>query len=209
MQMARKISALGALLLIGFLIGPLLLALASSLKPFTPSDPSIKGAYRLLEAYTYYRPEGVSLSSMNIDGKLEDCGYKHNMVFSNNDEIADGLAWTPYSGYFDLSMWISSGFYQEIERRRADQLLKNFGPFELKFSNHCIRETQFSSICARKVERVLAAAGLSSSSSLSPPQSRPDQRRRLNSICTYLDGLVARRGGQLASNARSERWPNY
>jgi hypothetical protein len=209
MQMVRKSVVLGGLLLIGFLIGPLLLAVVSSLKPFTPSDTNLNVAYRLLDAYDYYHPEPVPMFSMNSDGTINDCGYDRNSVFAQADDLNDGSSWTPYNGYFDLTLWVSDEFYREIKRQRADQLSKDLSSYELRFLDHCIRETGFASICARNVRGILAASGLSSSFSLSSAKPRPDQRRRFNSICTYLDGLVARRGGQITSKGRSGRWPNY
>lgn len=209
MQMVRKLVVVGGLLLIGFLIGPLLLAVASSLKPFTPSDTSLNGAYRLLDAYAYYRPEPFPSFSMDSDGAINDCGYERDIVFAKNDDLTGRPHWSPYNGYFDLTLWISDEFYREIKRRRADQLSKALSSYGLRFLDHCIRETGFASICARNVHGILDASGLSSSFSLSSSQPRPDQRRRFKSICIYLDGLVARRGGQITSKERSGRWPNY
>lgn len=209
MQAVPKAGALIGLLLIGFVLGPLLVAAAGGLQSLKPPATKLSAASNLLDAFAYYQPEPQPMFSTNADGMIRDCGYERDSVFRKNDDLSDFSSWTPYNGYFDLSLWVSDDFYRQIRSRRVDRLTKELSVFSLQFLNDCLRQTVFASMCARRVSDILARAGLSSSYSLSGTQPRPDQSRQFFSVCTYLDGIVARHDGRLTEKKRAGRWPDY
>jgi hypothetical protein len=205
---ARKIFSLGGAVCVGYLIVPLIVSAISSLGPLTTTNTGINAAYRLFDALARYRPEPVPLSLTN-DTMAKDCGYQSDQLFSASDKLVDGPRWTPSTGYFDLTLWVSNEFAQEVKRGRVEQLKHNLSDYSLRFLDHCIRETAFASVCANRAWQAFGEGGHASLYTMPTGQLRPDQRRRFNTVCTYLDGLAARRGIMLSNVVRSGRWPDY
>ena len=129
---------------------------------------------------------------------LGTAGYDER-VFSDNFSLAQGQNWTPFTGYFDLTMWLADEFREEVARRRAEQLGAHLNDFGLAFLDHCLRQTVFAPLCGEKVQQVLKRGNLLDSASLPSPF---DQPRRRHTICIYLDGLAARKGLTLAQPPR-------
>lgn len=203
MPHAKSFGALCAALCVGVIIGPLVVSAAASLMPFTSTNSSLQASYRLLDGFVDYRPEPRPLFGYNPDALASDCGYKREEVFSESDNGTFARNWTPFEGYFDLSSRLTAEYYRKVRERRAEQLERGLSGYLLRFLDHCIRETEFAYVCASQVDHVLKAGDLGTAYALPRNQKRPDLRRSFHTICTYLDGLVAQRGGHLSRVDRS------
>ena len=203
MAIARKFLAWTGIFVLGLLFGPLLVAAIAGLAASTDDDTRWRSAYQLLNAYDELYPE-YALPSLNWAGAASDCGYDFEQLFgSATPPSTEGRGSTPFTGYFDLILWESGEFREEVERRRAEHLARRFSGFELTFLNGCVRHSVFAYLCGRRVGKTLSTGRLDSRSSLPANGPRFNQTRQSTTLCRYLDGLAARQGQPLAYPAES------
>ncbi len=196
MRWLARIAVFAGIFLLGFLVGPLAWALVTASQASGDRPDRMVAASRLLRAFDEQRAMEIPLSSFDADVFAQDCGYDPEQLFGPDRAPAAGQNWTPYGGYFDLALWHGDEFRREVERRRIHALDDRFGAFAVTFLEQCIRASAFAGPCSGTVETGLDAAGLLDRHSL--PDGRPDQRRRGQTICAYLDGIAARRSLPLA-----------
>ena len=201
MLVLRKILLVGGALLLGAVVGPLALAAWAALTAPDDATARLTAARRLLDAFDDRHPQEIGMASFDSSGFARDCGYDEEQLFGQTPSMLEGESqgWTPYTGYFDLIMWHHDEFRQEVGSRRTEHLSQRLNGLELVFLERCIRHTAFSFLCGGRVRRVLETGDLLSHSSLPPLGARPDQQRRSKTICTYLDGVVARKSLPLAA----------
>lgn len=190
----------GGAFILGVLLGPVLMAALAGLNAKSNSDTHIGASYRLLSAFDDRYPQ-LHLYSMHPGAVARDCGYDEQ-AFSDDYSLAEGQNWTPFTGYFDLTLWLSKEFHEEVKRRRAEQLSKHLNDFGLAFLDRCLRQSVFAPLCGDKVRKVLEEGGDFSTTSLRPDGAPFEQKRRGRTICTYLDGVAAQNGLKLAQQPR-------
>ena len=201
MRRLRQLLIVVLIFAAGMVLGPVLLAAADGLARPSDAQERRAQAYALLKAFDDRDPQ-VSMASMDWDMFIRDCGYTTETLFgSPTPPLVEGQAWTPYSGYFDLFLWQGRQFGTAAEAARADVLFRSLSTFQLAFLGDCMRGTAFSGLCAGYVRQVLESGGGLSSNAMPRGAPRFDQRREERTICTYLDGLAARRGLPLAGGS--------
>ena len=185
----------------GMALGPVLLAAADGLA--RPSDEQERRAQAWALLATFDAPDDhLSMPYIDFDAPIRDCGYTREALFgSPTPPIVEGRAWTPYSGYLDLFAWQGQQRRRAVEAARANILYQDLRAFQLAFLDDCMRSTAFSGLCAGYVRQVLESGGGLSSNAMPSGAPRFDQRREERTICTYLDGLAARRGLRLAGGS--------
>ena len=199
MRRLRRLAMFSGVFLLGCLIGPLSWAAIGGLRASSGQADRMAAAYRLLHTFDAQYPHPLVLYSMNIDGTAEDCGHDPARLLGADELLTAGPNWNPYTGYFDLIMWLGDEFSDAVQDRRVAELGSRFSTFELTFLERCIRATAFAGLCSSSVETLLDGSRLLHRDSL--PDGRPDQRRRHQTICAYLDGIAARRSLPLAPRA--------
>jgi hypothetical protein len=195
MRRAPLLLIVGGVFVLGFLMGPLAAVAITSMKVGDSQVLQLDPAYHLLSAFDDRYPEGIRMAQMDFDRVARDCGYTEELYGRDLTPRLEDQRWTPAAGYLDLTGWLDDEFFQEAKRRRAGQLRQNFTDYELKFLDGCMRKTVFANLCGEQVRRILREGNLLSPSSLNSPFPQP---RRIETICTYLDGIAARKKQPLA-----------
>ena len=211
--MIRKIGLVIGIFGLGVVLGPILLALVAGVFASSDDNSRWRQTYNLLQAYDEYRPQ-LSMHGGDWEPDIADCGYRRDMVYDARDNLVAmehrgtgpapyrDVSWTPYSGHFALHGWRTRQFESRVETLRTDFLRNRFGRFSAIFLARCVRHSVAATLCADRVGKALDEAGLLSPNS--GPTSRSgflDGNRESQVICTYLDGLAARRGHPLAERS--------
>lgn len=196
MPRARTFAIAGTAFVLGFVLGPLLIVAINGVRLGDTEELEVDPAYHLLSAFDDRYPEGIPMSQLDLDGVARDCGYSSALIGRDLPPGLHDQRWTPAAGYFDLTMWLDDEFFQETKRRRVEQLREHLTGYELRFLDGCLRKTSFAGLCGLPVRRILKQSNLLSQYSLNSPFAQP---RRTKSICTYLDGIAARKGQPLAT----------
>lgn len=202
MRAIATIAALAGMFGLGALLGPLAAIAIASLGTPDNERQIMAAALRLMTAFDDRYPAEPSLYSIEFDGDVTDCGYDVDLVGQAEPFDPFGQTWTPYTGYFDLTHWRSDDWRREAERRRVEFVARQLSPFELTFLSRCIGETAFADLCGEKVRNLLDSGNRLRSDSMPADEPRYEQPRQNRTICTYLDGLAARRGQPLSAGRR-------
>ena len=195
---------LGAVLLIvaTIVLAPLLYGVGKGLFADSSEGGRRAQSVALLDAYRDHWPPPLFLSSINFRAAIDDCGYDAETLFGpeEGDSGRNGV-WTPYGGHFDLWIARSQDWSRRLDELRMSRLEAETSAFSSEFLRICIRQSLFASVCAGRVRAILSAGDLDTGNGNAWPrnQGRPDQSRQTRNICTYLDGLAARRGLPLAT----------
>lgn len=198
MSLARKLLVWSSAFLLGLLVGPVVIAAIIGVTSQTSAFDRSRAAHQLLNAYDERYPPPIVMIDLDEAAVARDCGYDER-VFGNDLSLARGQKWTPYTGYFDMTIWLTDEFRDEVQRRRSDWLATHFSAFGLTFLDRCLRQTVLAPLCGWDVRHALERGNLLDRNSLPSPF---DQPRRTQSICTYLDGIAAQRGQPLARRSR-------
>jgi len=198
MSFARKLLIWSGTFILGLLVGPIFVAAIVGVTSGTSEFDRNGAAQHLLDAYDERYPPPMVMINLDEYAAAEDCGYDER-VFGGDLSTAKSQKWTPFTGYFDLTVWLADEFRDEVQRRRSEWLGGHFSSFGLTFLDRCLRQTIVAPICGWNVRQVLEHGRLLDGSSLPSPF---DQPRRTQSICTYLDGIAAQRGLLLAHRGR-------
>jgi hypothetical protein len=184
----------GSVFLMGLSFGPVALAALRAFSAPTEEWERHRSAGSLLQAFDQRTAAPLGTSSFDWSIVARDCGYDVDQLFRNDpeDRLEMSSPWTPGGGYFDLLVWYEAVFELVAGQMRAEYLAASLSAFDVSFLNTCIRETVFAPLCADKVNRRLAAAGLLRPSDFSAKTSVPEAQRRFATICMYLDGAAAR-----------------
>jgi hypothetical protein len=186
----RRLAVFALAFGLGVVLGPLLSAVIAGLYPVKDKNVPLAGAMRLLEAYEARVPAVVQPAGMSWSAAARRCGYDPREVM--DIEVPAGAEWTPYLGYFDLRMWQGSEARADMRAEQAARLAGALTPFEQGFYRECLAASAFAPMCQRRVAEALTQAEAQTAISAMPaPRSR-------ETICHFLDGVVARRGRPLA-----------
>lgn len=175
---------------LGVALGPLLSAVIAGLYPVKDKAVPLAGAMRLLDAYEARVPAASAPAGMSWSAAARRCGYDPKEVM--DIEAPPGAEWTPYLGYFDLRMWQGSEARADLRAEQAARLAAALTPFEQGFYRECLTSSAFAPLCQQKVAEAMAEARVEAAFSAVPAQ------RSRETICHFLDGVVARRGRPLA-----------
>jgi hypothetical protein len=196
--MLRPLRVLGFTLSVIFL-GPIAFAALASFLPIAEDAerPRPSDALRLLRTFDDAFPQGVPMSSVDINFYFRQCGYDSIAMLGDIALYRKQKGWSPSDGYDDLSAWGSYKFAHIVEKARTAQLENSLGGFELRFLDRCIANSAFSKVCGFRVRKVLEQSDLYSKYSLPSSLPRPDESGQENTMCAFLDGIAARNGQRL------------
>jgi len=198
-----------ALLAIGAVIGPILSALwaATLASPPPPGSERVEGtpAWNLLEAYRAQLPPVHLLLTIALPPDGEECRYERSAVFEHKDDVLEVYGtpqdrWSAYKGYDALNRWKNERIDARYLERVARHIALNSSAFSATFLANCIRNTVLRSLCVRYTEDLLRERPWFGKATPMPPRSF-DAPVEAATLCTYLDGLAARRGQKLSD------WP--
>ncbi|MDJ0644155.1 MAG: hypothetical protein QNJ15_15185 [Erythrobacter sp.] len=195
----RRTLLVGTLLIIGTVFGPLLIAVGGAAIVANQGEHDLERsneAWALVEAYgNELRPGRLYLTIIPPpDG--EECGYDPSVLFPAGwDDIAkshDERSFTDYVGYYVLDHWRSETRDAEYLSAIAQRIDDDLSDFEIAFLRRCISSTLFSSVCMERI------------SGFNDGVERYDHDRKASPllgwgiedeiVCTYADGVAARRG---------------
>ena len=204
----RRIGFATALLGAGALLGPVVFAavgaaVGASQKTY-PSVTTGTGAFRLVEAYRARLPRGRLFTSVVAPEDGRECGYENDQVFPRAfDQFgvsAHTRKFTYYSGYWVLDQWRNDSRNAEWVDAIAQAIGEDMSAFEIDFLRRCIEATAFAPICMKKVAQYGNAVSRFNRPQTSSPFLGYGSEDQI--VCTYVDGVAARRGVPLAGPPR-------
>jgi hypothetical protein len=180
---------------LGVVLGPLLSAVIAGFYPVNDKTVPLAGAMRLLDAYEARVPAVAQpAAGMSWSAAARRCGYDPREVMEI--EVPAGAEWTPYLGYFDLRMWQGSEARADLRAGQATRLATALTPFQQGFYRECLAASAFAPMCQQRVAEALAQAP--TEPRVQTAMSAAPAARSRETICHFLDGVVARRGRPLA-----------
>lgn len=200
----RILSAVG-LVLAGAILGPVAFAAASAAwvakEDRSPMNRRNE-AELLVNAYRSRLPVRIFFLTVMQPENGKECGYNPEQIFPNAfDELAEGQRgkrYTDYVGYWVLDHWRDETQGEEWLTAVTQELDDDLSDFEAGFLRRCIEATIFSPMCMSRV----AAYG--------DRVQRFDHKRPASPmrgfgiedqiVCTYVDGVAARRGIKVPSS---------
>ncbi len=200
----RKALFVGVLLTIGTVFGPLLIAVGGAAIVANQGDHDLERtneAWALVEAYGDKLRPGLLFLTVTPPPDGEECGYDPGILFPDrSNDIAksvDERKFNDYVGYYVLDHWRNETRDAEYLSAIAQRIDEDMNDFEIAFLRRCISSTLFSSICMEQI------------SGFDEKVERYDHERSAYPIvgwgiedeivCTYADGVAARRGIPLKS----------
>ncbi len=193
----------GAVFLVGALVGPLLIAVVIAAVPSRREKPFIfekdMEIAKLVRAYRAKLPaRHVFLVALPTpDGR--ECGYNPEAVFpggnmkSNEELVSD--RWTDYDGYYALHRWRGEAQDEGYIAGITEKMTKDLSRFEAKFLRLCIESTIASEICSRKVSAYSELVDRFAKDTKQRSVTRGNEDRI---VCSYVDGVAVRRGMKLS-----------
>jgi hypothetical protein len=195
---------IGAILFaLGVLAGPFLVGVVAGFAASSDEPSRQSNAYELLSAFDERYPAPISLPYIDWQAAAGDCGHDFETVFgSATPPLTGGSAWTPFTGYFDLLAAERREVRERLESVRARQLAEHLKAFEIAFLTTCLRSALLPGACGVRVRTVLAHRDLVDPYRWPSRGPRPNLTRQRTTLCTYLDGLAARRRQPRSTRAR-------
>ena len=200
----KMLGAFG-IFIIGATLGPLAIAAFSA---WAEADNQMdytetSEASRLVAAYRQRLPHFHLFLSVIPPEDGTECGYDNNDVFPDSfDQLTDSMRsqkFTEYAGYYALHLWRNDTRDEEWVSAITDSIDEKMSDFEAGFLRRCIEATLFSDFCMKQV----AAYG---DTNKIP---RYDHERPISPlrgfgiedqiVCTYVDGVAARKGLALSN----------
>jgi hypothetical protein len=188
----RRLAVFALAFGLGVVLGPLLSAVIAGLYPVQDKAVPLAGAMRLLDAYEARVPAVAVPAGLSWSAAARRCGYDPAEVM--DIEVPAGTEWTPYIGYFDLRMWQGSEARADMRAGQAARLAAALTPFQQGFYRECLGGSVFAGLCRQRVAEAMASRSAQAQAAFSVA---PGLRSR-ETICHFLDGVVARRGRPLA-----------
>ena len=199
MTVFRNIIGAVVIFVAGAVLGPVVIAMILAFDDETQGyyPHNADQAERLTEVYQANLPNGLFFNSIYSEPHVKNCGYEEAEIFPDGlDEIVEARQNGRLSlleGYDAVDRWARRS--QEIEYLASvtQVVQEEHSAFQLEFLRRCIQGTLFSGMCMKHVakfgERVERF----------PEEPRGDGRfagagYEDEVICTYLDGVAARRG---------------
>lgn len=183
-------------LTVGAIFGPILIAaLAAALWPSTDRFGEPDEASKLVDAYQDRLEPGLLFLTILPPEDGAECGYRPDDVFPGGfDEMIEARrnrSYADYEGYRALDSWRSRNRDEDWIAAIATQIDEEMTPFEAGFLRRCIEATIFADMCMKRVE------GYGNSL----PRFDGDWERYSLAggdedkvVCTFVDGVAARRG---------------
>lgn len=186
-----------AFLVTGAIFGPLLLAVLAGLHPEEPWNPI---APHLLAEYDARVPSsGLTSPGWSISDSRK-CGYDPDALFTREDRDRDyprNWQWTPARGYRFMGGYHSWFRQIAVDDRRSSQLHGEISNFSGRFLLACMRGTVFAPLCAQRTGALLGK-WKSGDATATLAAGSLNEAGTAETLCTYLDGVAARRGLPLA-----------
>lgn len=185
-------------LAVGTLFGPLAIATFFSVVAKEEDEhAAFQEAVKLADRYIEAQPRlQLHLSLMSPDILYAHCGHDFEQLFPQIMDDLEALhAAGRYSDYEGFEALDELRRRNSLEIRRtglAIELEERLSLFDLRFLRRCIDATMFSKVCMRQVADI--AADLPSEADLTSRVFIPGAGEEPQIICTYLDGVSARRG---------------
>jgi hypothetical protein len=190
--LARRIFLSLLLLATGAVFGPVLVAAAQSAMVEDSELAQANEASRLLEAYRSTLEPMLLLLTIEMPNPA-DCGYDQR-----EDLLPfDGSAEEEWRAYLYLDHWRMGTQNGSYLYAVSEYLDTRTTAFEAAFLRRCIETTVFASVCAKEV-KALVAGKRRSANTPAPPEPTFESAHEDRIICTFLDGIAARRGIPLA-----------
>ncbi len=189
---------MSAIFAAGAMFGPVLIAAIAALddeKEFMP--PKHDQAALLIEAYRSNLPEFALFLTISQEPHAENCGYDEKNIFPDGvDAIIDARRsgrFSPLEGYMAMNHWAAKLQDENYLYAITEEIRKEHSPFQIEFLRRCIQSTIFSGACMKHVsrvgDRVERFPDGPGKDSYFPASGHEEEV-----ICTYLDGVAARRG---------------
>lgn len=197
----------GAMLLVvtGATIGPVVIAAVGAwIDAERQADPWARSEVnRLVEAYRQRLPPNHLFLSLALPEDGKECGYDSTDVFPNAwDEIGESIrsqTFNDYAGYYALDRWRNTSRDEEWISAITASIAEETSEFEASFLRRCIEATLFSDICIQRVAEFGDSNRIprfDHDRPISPPQGIGVEDEI---VCTYVDGVAARRNLPLAN----------
>ena len=190
----------------GTIFGPLLLVtIAAATSQTTGPYGEVTEASRLIDAYRSRSPTGNLFLTLEMPMDDLACGYDFDQVFPDNltamTEFHQMNTYSDFEGYYALLAWRGKSQDEDWLETIAVALNDQMSPFELGFLRRCIEATLFSSLCMNRVERYGDAVPRFDQRANYGLAAGDEQRV----ICTFIDGVAARRGIPLSGARTGEQ----
>lgn len=191
-------------LVLGALLGPLAFAaLSSATAKEDREHAAFEEAVKLSDRYIEAQPRlQLYLSLMSPDILYDHCGHDFDQLFPDIMDDLEALhAIGRYSDYEGFEAIDELRRRNGLEVRRtglAMELEDRLSHFELGFLRRCIDATMFSGLCMQKVADI--DTDLSDDAEVFSRVFIPGAGEEPQIICTYLDGVAARRNLPLPEN---------
>lgn len=195
MPVIRRIIGLGSIFLVGAILGPVLLAVSSSLGRSDDLMAKFDELRLLLDTYRAHLPKHqLFLTLVGPEGETE-CGYERETVFPSTMEglfTSQGRPeWSYRAGYEVLDRWRGDAEDENYVWAIGGKILDDMTTFEMSFYRKCIASTVFSSLCMRQIAAYSEGIDRTSARKLDGLLGSGFEQ---NIVCTYIDGAAARQG---------------
>jgi hypothetical protein len=185
----------------GALVGPILIAGGLSIFPGGPADDAFGNeksveASRLIDAYRARLPRGILFTSMIAPPNGKECGYDPDTVFpggmSRMGRAWHDKIWVDYAGYYALNQWRWKSWDDAWISEITQQIGKDMSLSRIRFLRLCIESTVVSRTCMAEVEKYGDRVERFNKERENPYTIPGGHEDRV--VCTYVDGVAARRG---------------
>lgn len=157
-------------------------------------------ARRLLDLFDARHPVRAFSDPDKMPG--DECGYSPGLLeAAPRVRLPDGRKRpsVAVNGYWYLVEASLARQERQAADLRADALAKELGDFRLSLLSNCINRTIFADQCEARIGNMLAHLGMRDPRDASGSQGGPvNDRVESDVMCSYLDGVAARRGFRLA-----------
>jgi hypothetical protein len=196
---ARSISAILLWLAVGAVFGPV--AIAGGAAAFRGSRPDAMGraseVEKLVDAYRDRLPRHVLFLTLVPPPDGEECGYDPETLFPDRVQAMHPQGRTDvyadHQGYRELDRWRSRRRDEAWIRAITAAIHNRMSEFQIGFLRRCIQSTLFAGLCAKEVERIGDTVPRYGRPRINEAQGFEDRV-----VCTFADGVAARRGVALA-----------
>lgn len=184
----------------GAVLGPVLIAAAgAAFAPAVDQYGTSLEAAKLVDAYRDRLPTGILFTSIVPPGDGAECGYEPDVVFPDGFMALTTArrtnSYANYEGYSVLNRWRIQNRDESWIRSITAELQNQMSPFKTGFLRRCIEATLFADMCMRRVEEFGDTVPRF-------PRSRetglPGEGIEDRIVCTFVDGVAARKGIPLA-----------
>lgn len=198
MTVLWKAIRLIAIFAAGAVLGPVMIAGIAALDDEKASMPPQQDqAALLIRSYQANLPSLILFRSIFHEPHPEQCGYDETKLFPDGSiaiiDARESGRLSPIEGYMAINIWAAEQQNENYLYAITERIRKEHSPFEMEFLRRCIQSTIFSGICMKHVSQ------MGDRVKRFPDDPRdagyfPGSGYEEEVICTYLDGVAARRG---------------